>query len=758
MGQAATAMAPRGRPVELLEPSTSASNSQLASPKQRNAAERALEGTIEGVKSGLRSFQQRLTGAGFDDAVFDVLHRLHALASKAPVPAVSGEAPSEELIVQLLARIAAADEPVVRQVIPQLVAIACRSAPPLARLDTFLVTQCSCSHDFAMECCWALLAERAPSQPELLARAEALLVSCERAGRLSLHIDASPRLRRTLSMPAVKRRPDAPGAAASSAPADAAAPPPAPPVDDVSELRLLHLLVAVAARLKMVPKSRRQQALQSAMQQLDNRLHAQRSACTWHATPLRAPPLAKTAAPLRVLRVCAAESHAFSTKERVPYIVYFELASCADYDAFAPNPGARPRAASTLVSPPHAHAAGADAAARLADGFQVLASLASVGVLAEQPGSLTPEKRAAFAPRPAQPTAPTAPAGGERRAACGVPMAAGPDAELPVVGEEHDALSQLSSKQVILQDLPREMSGSEDDSAAATSTATATNGVDWVGARAQADERTRRAAVFGEPFADRQARLARQSTYASWPSWHVLAVVVKANDELRQEQFAMQLISTLDLLFRRARLPLALRPYRITATGADSGLIEGINDAVSLDTLKQRTPHCASLAAFFREQYGGNRRPAYHRARLNFARSAAAYSIVCYLLQIKDRHNGNIMLTSDGCAPRASASAPCTRAGPVARPPLPPPLPLSVACPPRPLTRAPARARGRRAHVAVTWCTSTLASFCQTRQVVTSTLSPRPSSSRTNMSSCSAAQSRRSSVISATCSCAALLR
>jgi len=54
------------------------------------------------------------------------------------------------------------------------------------------------------------------------------------------------------------------------------------------------------------------------------------------------------------------------------------------------------------------------------------------------------------------------------------------------------------------------------------------------------------------------------------------------------------------------------------------------------------------LQDFFISKYGGQDTTSFQRARLNFIQSMAAYSVACYILQIKDRHNGNIMIGSDG--------------------------------------------------------------------------------------------------------------
>jgi hypothetical protein len=156
--------------------------------------------------------------------------------------------------------------------------------------------------------------------------------------------------------------------------------------------------------------------------------------------------------------------------------------------------------------------------------------------------------------------------------------------------------------------------------------------------------------VFPERWREKEARIAATSPYSHLPGWRLMPVIVKADDDLRQEQFVSQLLFQFNHIWRDARVPVWLRPYDILATSPTAGLISAVSDTISLDSLKRGDPHFTTLDGWFERHFnwgprGGER---VRIARMNFARSLAAYSIVCYLLQVKDRHNGNILIDRRG--------------------------------------------------------------------------------------------------------------
>ena len=81
------------------------------------------------------------------------------------------------------------------------------------------------------------------------------------------------------------------------------------------------------------------------------------------------------------------------------------------------------------------------------------------------------------------------------------------------------------------------------------------------------------------------------------------------------------------------KLPLWLKPYEILATGPNCGLIDFINDAMSLDEIHKKTDN-KTLYEFYVESYGNGKKKSkgFKKAQRSFCYSLAAYSLVCYIL------------------------------------------------------------------------------------------------------------------------------
>ena len=147
---------------------------------------------------------------------------------------------------------------------------------------------------------------------------------------------------------------------------------------------------------------------------------------------------------------------------------------------------------------------------------------------------------------------------------------------------------------------------------------------------------------FGEKWFDICEKIKSESQYRNFPSYCIKSFIAKADDDLRQESLSMQLIKIMSDIFEKANIPIQLRTYEIIITSRTSGLIEFIPDSISIDGLKKKTN--TDLNTFYRSFFSLH----FKQAQNNFVESLAGYSLVTYFLNLKDRHNGNIMIDMKG--------------------------------------------------------------------------------------------------------------
>lgn len=132
-----------------------------------------------------------------------------------------------------------------------------------------------------------------------------------------------------------------------------------------------------------------------------------------------------------------------------------------------------------------------------------------------------------------------------------------------------------------------------------------------------------------------------QRTYDVWQS-----AIFKVGDDCRQDVLALQMIAAFRSIFGSVGLDVFVYPYRVTATAPGCGVIDVLPNSISRDMLGREAVN--GLYDYFVSKYGGAQSTRFQEARSNFVKSMAAYSVISYLLQFKDRHNGNIMIDDDG--------------------------------------------------------------------------------------------------------------
>lgn len=156
--------------------------------------------------------------------------------------------------------------------------------------------------------------------------------------------------------------------------------------------------------------------------------------------------------------------------------------------------------------------------------------------------------------------------------------------------------------------------------------------------------------IYQNEWDIRENNLRRTSEFAGLKNWKLVSLIVKTGCSLKQEIIAYQILCEMKKIWEEEKKDIWIRVYQIYFVNNNAGLVETVQNAYSIHKIKeigQQVNRNYSLKTYFIEKFGADTEE-YKKATHNFLVSLVGYSLASYLLQIKDRHNGNILLDTEG--------------------------------------------------------------------------------------------------------------
>ncbi|KAF1801688.1 kinase-like domain-containing protein [Mucor lusitanicus] len=400
-----------------------------------------------------------------------------------------------------------------------------------------------------------------------------------------------------------------------------------------SEMQFVLALVDIATRLVMVPKEARMSALHAELTLLNHNLPAE------ICLPLWCPATAEKPHHHRVVRISPSDAVVLNSAERAPYLLMIEVLDDEmnfendDYNSALYRAARRKHANRKSVMSTSSSTT----------------TTSSVTVLNTNDSSSRRNSRSAddYAER-------------MRTAAVMLAQLQPPNTAAPYKQNTEQIRQRIIKEMIALEEQRMQKMKTE-----GVSSGVGGGGGEGAGGDMLEDEQRiawvvnkedPSAAVLSEDWETKKARLRQASPYGHLPNWRLMSVIVKQGADLRQEQFAIQLIREMQRIWEDTGVDVWVKYFRVLVTSDSSGLIETLKNTISIHSIKKdaytrgwnEQGAVFTLYDYFEKLWGPPDSDDFIKAQDAFMRSLAGYSVACYVLQIKDRHNGNLLIDEAG--------------------------------------------------------------------------------------------------------------